>query len=104
MLKIFEIIIEQEMRKVIDISDMQFGFMSGKGTIDAIFIVRQLQEKYLGKKNLFFVFVDLEKAFDGVPRDVVRWAMRKLNINEWLIEQSWLCMNSVIALLGLTIV
>ena len=86
LMKIFEIIIEQEIRKVIDISDMQFEFMPGKGTIDAIFIVRQLQEKYLGKKNLFFVFVDLEKAFDRVPRNTVRWAMRKLNIDEWLIE------------------
>ena len=28
----------------------------------------------------------MEKAFDRVPRDVVRWATRKLNIDEWLIE------------------
>ena len=87
MMKIFERIIEQEIRKVIDINDMQFEFMPVKGTIDAIFIARQLLEKYLGKnKNLYFAFVDLEKAFDRVPRDVVRWAMRKLNIDEWLIE------------------
>jgi len=25
---------------------MQFGFMKGKGTTDAIFIVRQMQEKF----------------------------------------------------------
>ena len=100
LMKIFEIIIEQEIQKVIDISDMQFEFMPGKGTIDAIFIVRQLQEKHLGKKNLFFVFVDLEKAFDRVPRDIVRWAMRKLNIDEWLIETVMAMYNSVIALLG----
>ena len=85
-MKIFEIITEQEICKVIDISDMQFEFMSRKGTIDAIFIATQLQEKYLGKKkNLYFAFVDLEKAFDRVPRDV-RWAMRKLNTDEWLTE------------------
>ena len=61
--------------------------MPGKGTIDAIFIARQLQDKYLGKKkNLDFAFVDLEKEFDRVPRDVVRLAMRKLNVDEWLIE------------------
>jgi hypothetical protein len=47
---------------------MQFGFCSGKGTTDAIFIVRQMQEKYLaGKKDLWLAFVDLEKAFDIVP-------------------------------------
>ena len=51
MMKIFERIIEKEIRKVIDVSEMQFGFMPGRGTIDAVFIARQLQEKYLEKKE-----------------------------------------------------
>ena len=29
-------------------------------------------------------FVDLEKAFNRVPREVVRWALRKLD--DWLIR------------------
>jgi len=29
--------------------------------------------------------VDLEKAFDRVPREVIRWAMRKLGVEEWLV-------------------
>ena len=49
------------------IDSMQFGFMAGKSTTDAIFIVRQLQEKYLVRnKELWMAFVDLEKAFDRV--------------------------------------
>ena len=60
---------EQLIRKKIQISDMQFGFMPGRGTTDAIFIVRQMQEKYLvANKPLYLAFVDLEKAFDRVPR------------------------------------
>ena len=47
---------------------MQFGFVRGKGTTDAIFVVRQMQEKFRARgKRLCFGFVDLEKAFDRVP-------------------------------------
>ena len=66
-----ERVIENRVRGSIDLSDMQFGFRPGRGTMDAIFIVRQMQEKYLAKqKELWMAFVDLEKAFDRVPR---RW-------------------------------
>ena len=48
---------------------MQFGFMPGKGTADAIFIVRRMQEEYQKKdKKLYMCFVDMEKAFDRVAR------------------------------------
>jgi len=30
--------------------------------------------------------VDLEKAFDRAPREVIRWAMRKLGVEEWLVS------------------
>ena len=76
-----------ERRERISIDDMQFGFMPGRGTTDAIFILRQLQEKHLAKnKKLYFAFVDLEKAFDRIPRKVIWWAMRKLGIDEWIVR------------------
>ena len=31
-------------------------------------------------------FVDLEKAFDRVPREVLWWALRSLGLCEWMIE------------------
>ena len=66
---------------------MQFGFMPGRGTIDAIFIARQLQKRCFGnKKKLYFAFVHLEKAFDRVPREVGRWSLRKLGVMEWLVK------------------
>ena len=47
---------------------MQFRFMKGKGTTDAIFLARQMQENFrVNGKKLHFGFVDLEKAFDRVP-------------------------------------
>jgi len=30
--------------------------------------------------------VDLEKAFDMAPREVIRWAKRKLGVEEWLVS------------------
>ena len=61
--------------------------MPGRSTIDAIFNLRQLQEKFLGKKkNMYFAFVDLKKAFDRVPRKVLWWAMCKLGIDECIIR------------------
>ena len=70
-LKVVERIIEVIIRDIVNIDEMQFGFMPGRGTTDAIFILRQIQEKYINKnRNLYFAFVDLEKAFDRVPRKV----------------------------------
>ena len=48
------------------IDDMHFGFRPGRGTTDAIFIVQQVQEKFLTKnKELWMAFIDLEKALIG---------------------------------------
>jgi len=87
-MKVVERIFEDRIWQQIDIDDMQFGFMEGKGTTDAIFIVRQMQEKFRAKgKKLYFSFVDLEKSFDRVPREVTRWAVCKLRVEEWLVSE-----------------
>ena len=84
-MKVLERVVEGLIRQRVEIDEMQCGFMSGRGTTDAIFIVRQLQEKHLAaNKPLYMAFIDLEKAFDRVPRDVIWWAMCKLGIDEWL--------------------
>ena len=52
--------------------------MPGRGTADAIFVVRQQQEKYIAaNKLLHFAFIDLEKARDLVPRKVPWWASKE---------------------------
>ena len=63
------------------------GSMRERGTINAIFILRRLQEEYHAKrKKLYMCFVDPEKAFDRLPRTVLEWAMRKKGIPEALVR------------------
>ena len=92
-MKVMERIVEGMIREMIAIDEMQFAFVPGRGTTDAICIIRQLQEKFLSRKDLndknltlFFAFVDLEKAFDRVPRKVLWWAMRKVGVEEWIVH------------------
>ena len=71
-MKILERIVDGLIRQLLSVDDSHFGFIPGRGTTDAIFVVRQLQEKYLASnKRLYMAFVDLEKTFDGVPRKVI---------------------------------
>jgi hypothetical protein len=60
----------------------QFGFMPGRSTIKAIFLIRQLMKRYRGqKKDLHIIFIDLEKDYDKVPRNVMWWALQKQKVS-----------------------
>ena len=82
-MNVLERVLEKRIRSQVSIGNMQFGFMPGKGTTDAIFIMQHVQEKHQAKKKkLYYAFVDLEKAFDRVSKEVVKWALRKLGVDE----------------------
>ena len=68
-MKIVERVLERKIRESVNIDSMQFGFMPGRETTDALFVVRIMQEKYRDKKKkLYMCFMDIEKAFDTVKR------------------------------------
>ena len=86
-MKVLERIVDSLIRQVVSTDDSKFGFVPGRGTTDAIFVVRQMQEKYLAaNKRHCMAFADLEKAFDRVPQKVIWWALRKLGADEWIVR------------------
>ena len=62
-MKVAERVLERRLRQAVEIDKMQFGFRPGTGTTHAIFIARQLQERYRGKhRELWWPIVDLGES------------------------------------------
>lgn len=90
--KIYESVLEMKLKVEIEnqLEDSQCGFRRGRGTQDHIFVIKQLIEKFTAEK-IFVVFIDIEKAFDSVPRAVIWNSLKKRKINEKLSK----CIKSV---------
>ena len=59
------------------IPESQSGFRAGRGTVDMIFSLRQIQEKCVEQQMpLFVMFIDFTKAFDTVGREGL-WELLK---------------------------
>ena len=69
------------------IAEEQAGFRAGRSTLEQIFNLRILCEKYLQhQQNLYFVSIDFEKAFDRVWHAALWATMRKYNISANLVH------------------
>ena len=56
--------------------------MAGRSTVEQIFNIRVLGEKYLQhQQDLYHVFIDFKKAFDRVWHQALIGTMKKYNIN-----------------------
>ena len=85
-MKVVDRVFKKKLRKMVQIRE-QYGFVAGKWTIDVIFIPRQLQVKYLeNNKELYLVFVGLEKAFDRVPRVLIESSLRRKGVVECYVN------------------
>ena len=85
--KIWERVLDRQVRECTDIHGSQFGFMPGRSTTDAIVILKQTIEQYReGQKDICVTFIDLEKAYDRVPREEIWRTMRERLIPEKYVK------------------
>ena len=45
-MKVVERVLEKRLSRIMSVDEMQFGFMTERGRIDAVFIMRRMQEEY----------------------------------------------------------
>lgn len=68
-------------------AEEQAGFMAGRSTVEQIFNIRVLGEKYLKhQQDLYHVFIDFKKAFDRVWHQALITTMEMYNISKSLIS------------------
>ena len=69
------------------IAEKQAGFRAGRSTTEQIFNLRILCEKYLQhQQDLYHVFINFKKAFDGVWHAALWATTMKYNISTNLIQ------------------
>ena len=87
--KVYAKCLERKCREIVEskLEDGQCGFRPGCSTTDQIFTLKQIFEKS-GEygKDLFACFVDLEKAYDRVPRDKLRKVLQEYGVNGQLLH------------------
>ena len=85
-MKVVERVLGKRLHRIVSVDEMQFGSIPERGTIDAVLILRRMQEEYHAEgKKLYMCLVDLEIAFCRVLRKVFDWALRKKSIPEVLV-------------------
>jgi hypothetical protein len=83
--KVWERVLSKRLDAVVEREGLraptQCGFRKGCGTTDALFTIQHLIHKYRAQgKHLFCIFVDFQKAFDLVDRELLLERCKRLGI------------------------
>lgn len=85
------IVIDGRLQDIITISPNQCSFVSGRSTTDAIYAMRLLIKQHREKnKTVQLAFLDLEKAFDLIPHDLIWHSLRSHGVPEAYVD--WVTM------------
>ena len=87
--EIFAAIVHRRIANNLDkhLKKTQFGFRADLSTMDAIHLIRRVLE--FGESttnNLYLVLLDWEKAFDKVDRNQLFNSMKRMGVNQKLID------------------
>ena len=85
-MKLFEWVIEQKLRSYLEdigfINKYQSGFGQAKSTDDHLFRLSQsVMESFKRKEHVVAAFLDVEKAFDNVWHNALRYKIFMLDLN-----------------------
>ncbi|KAI3361792.1 hypothetical protein L3Q82_002133 [Scortum barcoo] len=87
--KVYARVLERRIRPIVDprIQEEQCGFRPGRGTLDQLYTLhRVLEGLWEFAQPVHMCFVDLEKAFDRVPRGILWGVLREYGVREPLLR------------------
>ncbi|KAK0137883.1 putative RNA-directed DNA polymerase from transposon X-element [Merluccius polli] len=99
--KIYSGVLERRVRQIVEprIQEEQCGFRPGRGTVDQLYtLCRILEGAWEFAQSVHMCFVDLEKAFDRVPRGVLWGVLREYGVSDPLMIGSLLFVDVVVLL------
>uniref|UniRef100_A0A8C5HIH4 Reverse transcriptase domain-containing protein n=1 Tax=Gouania willdenowi TaxID=441366 RepID=A0A8C5HIH4_GOUWI len=86
--KVYSGVLERRVRRIVEprIQEEQCGFRPGRGTVDQLYTLsRVLEGSWEFAQPVHMCFVDLEKAFDRVPRGFLWGVLREYGVSNLLI-------------------